>query len=431
MESGEPDDRYVHHLLSSIAASPTPYHCVQTVAAQLESGGFTGVDRTASLPKGEGQFYRIDGGSLVAWATAGGNPDRFIVVGAHTDSPNLRIRANANQQSASWAQLGVEVYGGVLLNSWLDRDLGLAGRVSLSEGRTRLFLDDRPVIRIPQLAIHLDRDIRETGLKLDPQVHLNPLWAIEDHDLRFADYAAQQVGCGREDVLAWDVMAFDTQSPALVGLNNDLIASARIDNQLSCFAGTQALLKVASSEQSALADGSVAVLALFDHEEVGSGSATGAAGTALASLLERIGTALGMDRTTFLEALTRSYVVSADGAHATHPNYPDKHEPNHQIVMNAGVVVKRNANQRYASDAVSEAPFRAACSDDNVPVQTYIHRNDLPCGSTIGPATSAQLGVRTIDIGAPQLAMHSARETAGALDATFLRDALIATWKRV
>jgi aspartyl aminopeptidase len=361
----------------------------------------------------------------------GGTADRFTVVGAHTDSPNLRIRANANQQSASWAQLGVEVYGGVLLNSWLDRDLGLAGRVSLSDGHARLFLDNRPILRIPQLAIHLDRDIRDTGLKLDPQKHLNPLWAIEDHDVSFADYAAQQVGCGREDVLAWDVMAFDTQPPARVGLNNDLIASARIDNQLSCFAGTHALLDLTSTQERSIADGSVAVLALFDHEEVGSGSATGAAGTALGSLLERIGTSLGMDRATFLEALTRSYVISADCAHATHPNYPDKHEPNHQIAMNAGVVVKRNANQRYASDAVSEAPFRTACSDANIPVQTYIHRNDLPCGSTIGPATSAQLGVRTIDIGAAQLAMHSARETTGALDATLLRDALIASWTRL
>ena len=173
------------------------------------------------------------------------------------------------------------------------------------------------------------------------------------------------------------------------------------------------------------------MLALFDHEEVGSGSATGAAGTNLASLLERIATAAGLNRTEYLEALTRSYVVSADCAHATHPNYLEKHDPNHYIAINAGVVVKRNANQRYASDAVSEQPFRAACAAAGVPVQTYIHRNDLPCGSTIGPATSAQLGVRTIDIGAPQLAMHSARETAGAIDAAHLRDALRSVWQTV
>jgi aspartyl aminopeptidase len=428
MKSGEIDHAYVHRLLASIESSPTPYHCVATVGQQLTTAGFVEIDRTEPLAEGSGRFFRIDGGSLVAWATGDGDPNRFVVVGAHTDSPNLRIRANANQISASWAQLGVEVYGGALLNSWLDRDLGLAGRVSLVDGSTRLFLDDRPVLRIPQLAIHLDREIRETGLRLDPQKHLNPLWAMEKQDVPFVDYLGDQIGVIADNVLSWDVMVFDTHAPAIVGLNADLIAAARIDNQLSCFAGTQALTQVT---QGGLAPGSIAVLALFDHEEVGSGSATGAAGSALASLLERIGTSVGMERTAFLESLPRSYVVSADCAHATHPNYPDKHDPNHQIVMNAGVVVKRNANQRYASDAVSEAPFRAGCHEAGVPLQTYIHRNDLPCGSTIGPATSAQLGVRTVDIGAPQLAMHSARETTGAVDATFLRDALIATWRRV
>ncbi len=431
MEAADIDQAYVQQVLESIESSPTPYHCVATAGERLAAEGFVEIDRTAPLPEGPGRFFGVVGGSLVAWAAGEGDPNRFVVVGAHTDSPNLRVRANANQTSASWAQLGVEVYGGVLLNSWLDRDLGLAGRVSLADGTTGLFLDDRPVARIPQLAIHLDREIRENGLQLDPQKHLNPLWAIEDHDMPFAEYVAESVGADVGEVLSWDVMVFDTQSPAIVGLNRDLLASARIDNQLSCFAGLHALVDVARVGQVGLAEGSIAVLALFDHEEVGSGSATGAAGTSLPSLLERIGTSLGLDRTAYLEALSRSYVVSADCAHATHPNYPDKHEPNHPIAVNAGVVVKRNANQRYASDAISEAPFRAACHEANVPVQTYIHRNDLPCGSTIGPATSAQLGVPTIDIGAPQLAMHSAREMAGALDATFLRNALVATWRQV
>ncbi|MGI9610822.1 MAG: M18 family aminopeptidase [Acidimicrobiia bacterium] len=431
MEPGEIDQAYLQQLLASIESSPTPYHCGATVAGQLAAAGFTPIDPIQPLPDGPGRFYRLDGGSLIAWATGPGAADRFVVVGAHTDSPNLRVRANANQTSASWAQLGVEVYGGVLLNSWLDRDLGLAGRVSLGDGSTHLFLDDRPVLRIPQLAIHLDRAIRDKGLLLDPQKHLDPLWALADDGLSFRDYLAQQIEVEPEEILSWDVMVFDTQSPSLVGLHRDLIASARIDNQLSCFAGAHALAAVAGVEGSGASEGSIPVLALFDHEEVGSGSATGAAGTALASLMERIGRSVGMTRTAFLEALTRSYVVSADCAHATHPNYVDKHEPNHQIVMNAGVVVKRNANQRYASDAISEAPFRAACHRAEIPVQTYIHRNDLPCGSTIGPATSAQLGVRTIDIGAPQLAMHSARETAGVRDAVHLRDALIVTWESV
>lgn len=426
MSSSQVDSVYIEQLLSSIEASPTPYHCVAESARRLADAGFASVDRTASLPSGPGRYYRIDAGSIVAWI-APANPDRFTVVGAHTDSPNLRVRANADVESVSWAQLGVEVYGGVLLNSWLDRDLGLAGRVTLADGTVVLFKDDRPILRIPQLAIHLDREIRDTGLKLDPQQHVNPIWATSDTEATFRSYLAAQTGRAEADILAWDVMVFDTQVPALVGLEGDLIASARVDNQLSCFAGLEAMISLAGSG----APGAVGILALFDHEEVGSGSATGAAGSNLGSLMERIATAAGLDRTEYLEALTRSYVVSADCAHATHPNYVDKHEPNHHIAINAGVVVKRNANQRYASDAASEQPFRAACTLVGVPIQTYIHRNDFPCGSTIGPATSAQLGVRTIDIGAPQLAMHSARETTGAIDAAHLRDALASVWRNV
>ncbi len=421
------DSAYVQQLLASIESSPTPYHCVSESARRLDEAGFVSVDRTQSLPKGPGRYFRVDGGSIIAWMVPA-KPDRFTVVGAHTDSPNLRVRANADLENASWAQLGVEVYGGVLLNSWLDRDLGLAGRVSLADGSTVLFLDDRPILRIPQLAIHLDREIRDKGLKLDPQTHINPLWATSNTEATFRSYLATQTGASEDDILAWDVMVFDTQPPAIVGLDSDLIASARVDNQLSCFAALDALTSLTLETA---APGAIQVLALFDHEEVGSESATGAAGSNLSSLMERIATAAGLGRTDYLEALTRSYVVSADCAHATHPNYVDKHEPNHHIAINAGVVVKRNANQRYASDAASEQPFRAACAAVGVPVQTYIHRNDLPCGSTIGPATSAQLGVRTIDIGAPQLAMHSARETTGAIDAAYLRNCLASVWRTV
>lgn len=415
-------------VLGSIEGSPTPYHCTTTVARRLDGVGFQGIDAGDPLPSEPGRYYRIAGGSITAWVLDGA-PDRFVVVGAHTDSPNLRVRSNADLTSAGWRQLGVEVYGGVLLNSWLDRDLGLAGRVmvrSTDGPAERLFCDARPILRIPQLAIHLDREIREAGLKLDPQGHVVPLWASGGAEPDFGAYLAGQVQTDPEDVLAWDVMAFDTQPPAVVGLRQDLVASARIDNQLSCFAGADALAGLASGPS--LRPGSVAVLALFDHEEVGSQTATGADGSMLGHLLERIALAAGMDRRRYLDALSRSYVVSADGAHATHPNYVDKHEPNHQITVNEGVVVKRNANQRYASDAVSEGPFRQACADAGVPTQTYIHRNDLPCGSTIGPATAAALGVRTVDVGAPQLAMHSARELCGVEDIDHLRNALAAVW---
>lgn len=416
-------------VLADIEASPSPYHAVARASVLLHAAGFTKVNHHATLPTTTGGYYLARGGALVAWVT----PSRseaagFCVVGAHTDSPNLRIRTNADVSSAGWAQVGVETYGGLLLNSWLDRDLGLAGRVTVrtADGPVeRLVRDGRPVLRIPQLAIHLDREIGDKGLKLNAQDHLTPLWATgESGDGDVLEYIAGLAEVTTDDLLAWELMAFDTQPPAIVGRDDDLVASARIDNQLSCFAGIHALVATASGSPSR-----VPVLALYDHEEIGSTSSTGAAGGFLAGVLERISASLGIDRVGHLEGLSGSIVVSADGAHATHPNYADRHEPNHHIAVNGGVVIKRNANQRYATDAESEGFIRSVCADAGVPVQTYIHRNDLPCGSTIGPVTAAELAVPTVDLGAPQLAMHSIRELAGTEDIDHLARALAAAWQ--
>lgn len=420
-------------MLADLEASPTPYHAVERSIELLAQSGF-GLRSLDEPLAGAGRHIVAVGGLLIAWAvpstaTSGG----FTVVGAHTDSPNLRVRTHADVGSAGWEQVGMEAYGGLLSNSWLDRDLGLAGRVIVDTGsgpETRLMRDDRPILRIPQLAIHLDREIREKGLHVDPQKHLVPLWGLgPGEEGTVGSYVAEQVGVDVEQIVSWDLMAFDTHAPALVGRNSDLIASARIDNLFSTFCGVRALVEAVEFADADDATGAnIPVLVLYDHEEVGSESATGAGGAVLANVLERISSAQGVDRSGHLERLARSYVVSADGAHATHPNYVDKHEPNHHIAVNAGVVVKRNANQRYASDSLSEAPFRAACASAGVPVQTYIHRNDLPCGSTIGPITAARLGVPTIDVGAPQLAMHSIREMAGAEDVGHLTRALCAIW---
>lgn len=422
-------------LLDDLEASPTPYHAVAQASLLLEEAGFCEIPLRKTLPNDAGKYFLSTGGALVAWvqgaAAPSEDPRGYTIVGTHTDSPNLRMRTNADVSSAGWRQVGIETYGGLLLNSWLDRDLGIAGRVSvLVDGQPAeiLIRDDQPVLRVPQLAIHLDRDIREKGLKLNPQTQMTPLWATEgDDESTFADYVAALAGVDSDSILSWDLMAFDTQPPRIVGRDSDMFASARIDNLLSTFCAVRAL-SCAADGDTWPADRSIPVLALYDHEEVGSESSTGAAGSFLADILERIGAANGRNRTQHLEDLVGSFVISADGAHATHPNYADKHEPNHHVALNAGVVVKRNANQRYASSAQSEARFRAACARSNIPVQTYIHRNDLPCGSTIGPATSAELGVSTIDIGAPQLAMHSIREMAGVRDADHLADALAALW---
>lgn len=428
-------------ILDDLAASPTPYHAVERAVGLLAEAGFSAVDETQPFPADEGGRYLVRGGSLIAWRQPPGGTSAggFVIVGAHTDSPNLRVRTRPDVTSAGVAQIGMEIYGGVLLNSWLDRDLGLAGRVSIagSQGtETVLYHEDRPILRVPQLAIHLDREIRERGLKLDPQLHLTPMWALvpdpdsehaaatrpEEPDLR--RHVAAGLGVEPEAVLAWDLMAYDTQPPAVVGRDGDLFASGRIDNLVSAFAAVRAL--VAGDAPRAGAPTPVAVL--YDHEEIGSSTATGAAGPLLEATLERIDAAAGRDRHAHLASRASSLVVSADGAHATHPNYVDKHEPSHRIALNGGVVIKRNANQRYATDATGEAAVVAAARAASVPLQFYIHRNDLPCGSTIGPITAARLGMATVDVGAPQLAMHSAREMAGLADLDHLHDLLVAMW---
>ncbi|MGH1492676.1 MAG: M18 family aminopeptidase [Acidimicrobiales bacterium] len=437
-------------VLADLAISPTPYHAVARAEELLVDSGFQTVDLDLPLPTQPGPYLVVDGGSLMAWIQQPKH-NGFTVVGAHTDSPNLRVKSRPDVTSANFEQIGMEIYGGVLLNSWLDRGLGLAGRVSVAtdEGvKERLFLDDRPLMCIPQLAIHLDREIMSAGLKLDPQRHLTPFWSLANPDDDEADtdgdedgendgralraHVADLLDVTSDDILAWDLMAFDTNGPELIGRNADMFSSARIDNLLSSFCGVRALVDLqAELSENAAGPGlaKTPLLALYDHEEVGSTSATGAASTSLGALLERVALAEGASRSEYLAALNRSLVISADGAHATHPNYKERHEPSHHIALNAGVVIKRNANQRYATDAASEAFIVDVCRSAGVPLQFYIHRNDLPCGSTIGPITAAGLGVSTVDIGAPQLAMHSIRETAGVADIGHLSDTLGAAWR--
>ncbi len=425
----------IGRMMSGLDSSPTPYHAVAEASRRLEAAGFDLVSLDTSFPVGAGKRFVRRGGALVAWMQPEGPIEGYTLVGAHSDSPNLRVKQQAEIASAGWSQLGIEVYGGVLLNSWLDRDLGIAGRVRVRvEDRveTRLVVDHRPVLRVPQLAIHLDREIRETGLLLNPQTQMTPLWALgTDAPGAFLRYIAELAGADTEHIMATEIMAFDTQRSAIVGRDGDLLASARIDNQFSCFAAIEGLLAVAREDTVARKDTvprRVPVFVMFDHEEIGSTTANGANGRLVASMLERMAASAGADRSGFLEQLQRSIVISADGAHATHPNYEDKHDPQHPIEVNAGVVVKRNANQRYATDADSEWFIRSVCADAGLPLQTYHHRNDLPCGSTIGPVTAAALGVPTIDIGAPQLAMHSIREMAGVGDVSHLIDTLTALW---
>ncbi len=407
-------------MLAFIDASPSPFHACATASARLDEAGFDAVEEAASWPTTPGRRYLRRGGSLVAWATHPGQPagTPFRIIGAHTDSPNLRVKPQPDAGRAGYQQLAVEVYGGALLNSWLDRDLGLSGRVVVREGTgadERLLLVDRPLFRVPQLAIHLDREVTTGGLLLNAQQHLSPVWGLGDVGAgTFAAFVAEQLDVGPDDLLGWDLMLHDTTPSTLAGLRDELVSAARLDNLCSSWAGLEALLAVSADD--APPASSIPLLVLFDHEEVGSTSDRGAASTLLPAVTERIVLAQGGGRDEHLRALAGSVCCSADMAHATHPNYTDRHEPGHQIALNAGPVLKANSNMRYASDATSTAAMVLACEQAGVPLQRYAHRSDLPCGSTIGPITAAAMGVPTVDIGAPQLAMHSCRELCGGDD---------------
>ncbi|OMC32658.1 M18 family aminopeptidase [Mycobacterium sp. GA-1841] len=405
-------------LCEFIDASPSPFHVCATAAHRLRAAGFTELAETDSWPAtagGEsgrgGKFFTVRAGSLVAWNTEETDPAApFRVVGGHTDSPNLRVKQHPDRVVAGWQVVALQPYGGAWLNSWLDRDLGISGRLSVRRGTTiehLLVRVDDPILRVPQLAIHLSEDRK--GVSPDPQRHLNAVWGLGERPRSFLGFIAERAGVTEAEVLGFDLMTHDLAPSAITGAGGEFVSAPRLDNQATCYAGLEALLAAETSSH-------VPVLALFDHEEVGSTSDHGAQSELLPTVLERIVLAAGGDRETFLRRTAGSMVASGDMAHATHPNYPDRHEPGHQIAVNAGPVLKVQPNLRYATDGRTAAAFALACDQAGVPLQRYEHRADLPCGSTIGPMTSARTGIPTVDVGAAQLAMHSAREFMGAED---------------
>lgn len=404
-------------LCEFIDASPSPFHVCATVAERLRAAGYTELAETDRWDEAAaGRFFTVRAGSLIAWhsgMTLNPAPVPFRIIGAHTDSPNLRVKQHPDRVVAGWQVIALEPYGGAWLNSWLDRDLGLSGRISIRDTDARdgvahhLLRIDEPLLRVPQLAIHLAED--RGALSLDPQRHVNAVWAAGDRPRSLLGYIADRVGIARADLLSADLMTHDLTPSTLIGVERDLVSAPRLDNLGTCYAGLEAFL-------AAEPGGHLPVLVLFDHEEVGSTSDHGAQSDLLLTTLERIVLAGGGDREDFLRRLTASMVASGDMAHATHPNYPDRHEPGHLIAVNGGPVLKVQPNLRYATDGRTAAAFELACRQAGVPLQRYEHRADLPCGSTIGPMTAARTGIPTVDVGAPQLAMHSARELMGAAD---------------
>ena len=408
-------------LVSFLDASKTPYHAVKEVSRRLTNAGFRAFREQDvwHVEPGTRGFVVRAGGSIVAFEVGSKPPADagFVLIGAHSDSPNLRLKPLPDLTSVGYRQLSVEVYGGVLLSTWLDRDLSLAGRVVFADGTTELVDLERPVCRIPNLAIHLNRDVNSAGLVLNAQTHLLPVLGLEAAKGGFSELLGECLrntpssGARVEDVLGFDLCLYDTQRAAFAGSQNEFLFSSRLDNLSSCHAALQALLGASPDLEA------TRLVAIYDHEEVGSQSASGARSLFLSDLLARLAAGFGAaDASALTRATSRSLLVSADMAHAVHPNYPDKHDKQHRPLLGAGPVIKVNVNQSYASDGPAVAAFTRACRAVDVAPQHFSSRNDSPCGSTIGPISAARLGMRAVDVGNPMLSMHSCREMAAVSD---------------
>ena len=431
------DDKHsVQELLDFIDSSPSPWHAVKTIEQRLTAFGFQRLRETESWRlQGGGRYYVIrDDSSIIAFVL-GPKPlteTGFKIVGAHTDSPGLRLKPRAVTLSDGIVRLGVEVYGGPILATFADRDLSLAGRLNYRSGdaiRTVPVDFKTPLLRLPNLAIHMNRNVNEEGLKLNKQTQLPLLLGSVAERQLPADYfiellqAAAQIESAR--ILSWEFNVYDVQPGAFWGRDQAFYADSQLDNLASCHAGLTALLR----EESLSGDNSL-ICAFFDHEEIGSTSYLGADGSFLPDVLARIAGAADCRGEDYRRCLAQSFMISADMAHAYQPNFPGAYEPEHKIFVNQGPVIKINANRRYASDSVGEALFARWCEQAGVPYQKYCHHSDLPCGSTIGPMASAKLGIRTVDVGNPMWAMHSARESAGVADHGHLINALNCFFKQ-
>ncbi|PRB10647.1 M18 family aminopeptidase [Microbacterium sp. MYb62] len=404
---------HAEDLADFVAASPSSYHAAAEVARRLEEVGFTRLREEEAWPaQAGGRYVVVRDGATIAWTVpadaAATTPVQ--VFGAHTDSPGFKLKPQPTTGSRGWLQAAVEVYGGPLLNSWLDRELRLAGRLALADGRVVL-ADTGPLLRLPQLAIHLDRGANN-GLALDKQTETQPVWGLGDPtEADILAELAASADVAAPDIRGYDVVVADTARGAVFGKDDAFFASGRLDDLASVHAGVVAL-----SAHEPKPGAPIAVLAAFDHEELGSESRSGAAGPFLEDVLERLYAGLGADASERRQAYASSWCLSSDVGHSVHPNYAAKHDPVVQPVLGSGPILKINANQRYATDAIGTASWLAWCERAGVQTQEFVSNNSVPCGSTIGPITATRLGIRTVDVGIPILSMHSARELAGVSD---------------
>lgn len=418
----------VTDLLKFIDNSPSAFHAVKSIADQLAQSDFECLDEKQKwVLKPGGRYYVIRDDSSIIFFVAGHKPlaeTGYKILGAHTDSPGLKIKPNPVINSDGLLRLGVEVYGGPILATFTDRDLSIAGRISYktAEGSiaSQLIRFEQPLIRLPNLAIHMNRTVNEEGLKLHKQNELPLILSTMIAEQLSPDFFKQLLAekasaIKPEQMVSWELNVYDTQAGVFWGNEQQFYTNSQLDNLASCHAGLQAFL-----DASVLQSEYTRVCAFFDHEEIGSESTKGADGSFLPDILQRMALALNVDREGYQRALAHSFMISADMAHAYQPNFPAAYEPEHKVRVNKGPVIKINANQRYSSESISAALFINWCEQAGVPYQSYSHRTDIPCGSTIGPMTSAKLGIRTVDVGNPMWAMHSIRESAGVLDHAYM-----------
>lgn len=417
-----PKDKNLDNLLTFLNDSPTSWHAVDNVTKQLLSEGFSKIKENENWKLSPGKsYFVVRNGSLCAFQIPKKSPSKFRIVAVHTDSPGLKLKPNAEFTKDDMTFLGLEVYGGPLLSSWLNRDLGIAGRVVFTDKKGNLQkslikLEKCPVV-IPQLAIHLDRQVNDKGLILDKQLHLAALASLSHEDNFLENLLKKELHF--EKLLAHDLFLYPLEKASYIGYKNEMIASYRIDSLVSVHAATEALSHSKQASQDV-----INVVMLCDHEEIGSQTAHGADSPFFMHTLERITLALGMSREQYFQINSDSLCLSVDLAHAYLPNYSEKYEPQHQVFMGKGIAIKFNAQQKYASEASGAAEVANLCLRNNIPYQQFITRGDIPCGSTIGPIHASNSGITTVDIGCPQLSMHSSREITSTKDYLYMSSLL-------
>ena len=406
---------YAKELLVFIDNSPTAFHAVKTIEDELLSSNFIQLleNKSWEIEANKKYYVKRDDASIITFITPKKITENslFKIIGAHTDSPCLKIKSNPTSTREGYQMLNCEIYGGVLLNSWFDRDLNFGGRVFIEDenGNLRMELVKFDFkIRIPRLAIHMDRGVNNEGFKPNPQDQMFPTIGLGEN-VNFEKLIQQRLQT-KDNVLSWDIFLFDTEKSSFGGMKEEFIYAPRLDNLSSVHASLTAL------KESSVHDTDIIMTSFFHHEEVGSQSQNGAGSNFQEATLKRINSALNRTDMELYATLSKSFFISADMAHATHPNYSNLHDPNHKPSMNKGPVIKSNGNERYASNAYSIAKFKQWCNNAKVPFQNFNIRNDMGCGSTIGPMTASKLGIPTIDIGNPMLSMHSIREMCGTAD---------------